>query len=373
MKQIGIGVIGWGFMGRTHTHALREMSLFYPDADFRPVLKCVCTRRIDQAQRAAEEMGFAAYTDDYRRLLARDDIDCVSICTPNEQHEEQALAAIAAGKNIYLDKPVATTYAAAKRIRDAAAEKGVLAQVVMNHRFWPSTIRAKQLVDEGRIGDILSFSCRYLHSGSVDPDKPIGWKQTMQGGVLLDLGFHVLDLMTWLTGDPEEVLCATRTLYPTRPTKDGGTESALADDHVSMLLRLPNGALGTVEASKIATGTEDEIAFEIYGTKGAIKWNLMDPNWLWFYDNTLPDVPYGGDKGFTRISCVARFDTPAGSFLPSKNTIGWDRAHMHCYFSFLDCVSKGIPPTPSLDDGARLQYLCDALRKSDEERRWVKL
>ncbi len=371
MQTINIGVIGWGFMGKTHTHVLREMPLFYPDAPFRPQLKSLCSRRLEMARQGAEDGGFETFTDDYRQLLQDKTIDAVSICTPNDLHEEMAIEALRAGKHVYLDKPVAVTYESARRIADAAKKAGVVTHVALNNRFWPSTQRAKEIVEEGRLGEILSFSVRYLHSGSVDPARPVGWKQLMQGGVLLDLGSHALDLAQWLCGTPREVFCALRTLYPKRPTRDGGTETNLSDDQAIMLLRMQNGALGTVEASKIATGAEDELVFEICGTKGALRLNLMDPNWLWFYDNTVPDAPYGGMKGYTRISCVARFPAPAGSFLPSKNTIGWDRAHMHCYYTFLNNVARGTQSSPSIEDGTELQYLMECCKQSSETSRWV--
>ena len=246
--------------------------------------------------------------------------------------------------------------------------------VVFNDRFFPSTLRAKQLAEEGKLGEITGFSCRYLHSGSLDANKPAGWKQLAVGGVLNDLAVHALDLITWMIGYPSSVFCATNRLYAERPLPGGGIAkgSEIAEDHAVMTLRMPNGALGTVEASKIATGSNDEMFLEITGTKGAIRWNLMEPDWLWFYDNTLPEGPYGGMKGFVRIECVARYPKPGGSFLPSKNTIGWDRGHMHCMYTFLEAVAHGKTPEPSLAHGAELQRLIDLAKQSEAEGRFLK-
>ena len=138
-----------------------------------------------------------------------------------------------------------------------------------------------------------------------------------------------------------------------------------------MMLRLPNGALGTVEASKITAGSTDVMYLEIAGTKGAIRWNLENPGWLEFYDNTQPEVPLGGLRGYTRIECVGRYPAPGGSFLPAKNAIGWGRGHMHSYYSFLKCVAEGTVPSPGLEEGARLQRLMDLMVISDREKRWV--
>lgn len=373
MRSIGIGIIGWGFMGRTHTHALRSIAMMYPGIDFSIRLVGVCSGHLENAEKAKEDLGFAFAADDYRELLKRDDIDVVSICTPNDMHEQMALDAIAAGKHVYIDKPLSVTYESAKRIADAAEKVGVCAQLVMNNRFFPSTIRAHQLIDEGRIGEITSFTGRYYHSGSVEAGKPAGWKQLMQGGVLLDLGSHILDLLTWYLGMPESVFSASRVLYPERPLRTGGTSRALAEDHIAILMKTASGVIGTVDVGKIQTGINDEMSFEIYGTKGAMKWSLTEPNWLDFFDNTIPEAPYGGMRGFKRIECVARYDKPAGTFLPPKNTIGWDRGHIHCYYSFLDCVAHGKKPQPNLRDGAALQYLMEKIKASSASGNWETL
>ena len=373
MRTLGIGVIGWGFMGKTHAQALRSLPLFYPGAGFNVALRCVCARHIENAREAARAVGFESYTDDYRELLARDDIDVVSICTPNDQHEEMALAAIRAGKHVYIDKPLAVTAQSAERIAAVAARSPVFTRMVFNNRYLPATLRAKQLVEEGRIGEVLTFNVRYLHSGSIDPNRPIGWKQQMQGGVLLDLGSHALDLLTWLTGYPKRVFCKTFTLYGDRPTRDGGREAALSEDHAQMLLELKNGAVGSVEASKIATGAGDELTLELRGTRGALKWSAMDASYLYFYDNTLPEADYGGLRGFTQIESVGRYPAPGGKFLPPKNAIGWERGHLHCYYTFLDAVARGERPENGIADGARLQKLMENLRRSAETGAWVEV
>lgn len=373
MKTIGYGVIGWGFMGRTHAQSARNVPLYYKNLDFRPALRMVCSRSEASVKDAMDMFGFPEGTQNWRELLARPDIDTVSICTPNDMHEEIAVAALRAGKHVYIDKPLAQDYAAARRIADAAKEAAGLAQLVLNCRFFPSTLRAKEICEEGRLGEITSFSCRYLHSGSVDGARPAGWKQLAGGGVLNDLASHALDLVAWLIGWPKEVFCATNRLFSKRPLPGGGYAKGdeIAEDQALLTLRMPCGALGTVEASKIATGANDEMTLEICGTKGALRWNLMEPDWLWFYDNTLPEGLYGGMKGFTRIECVARYPAPGGSFLPSKNAIGWDRAHLHCMYSFLDCISRGVAPEPSLEWGARLQECIDTAKRSAQEGRFL--
>ena len=373
MKTIRYAVIGWGFMGRTHAQAARGVPLYYKDLDFRPELSAVCSRRQSSVDDALSAFDFKKSTLDWHDIINDPEIDAVSICTPNAMHEEIAIEALKAGKHVYVDKPLADNYESAKRIAEAAAQSKGKSMIVFNDRFFPSTLRAKQIAEEGKLGEITGFSCRYLHSGSLDANKPAGWKQLAEGGVLNDLAVHALDLITWMIGWPKAVFCATNRLYDRRPLPGGGmAEGAqIAEDHAVMTLRMENGAIGTVEASKIATGSNDEMFLEITGTKGAIRWNLMEPDWLWFYDNTLPEGMYGGMKGFVRIECVARYPAPGGSFLPSKNTIGWDRGHMHCMYTFLEAIAHDKEPWPSLAHGAELQRLIDLAKQSEAEGRFL--
>ena len=374
MKTIGIGIIGWGFMGKTHAQALRSLPLFYPGALFNTALRCVCARHIENARAAAQAAGFERCTDDYRALLAQPDIDVVSICTPNALHEEMAVAALRSGKHVYIDKPLAVTAESALRIADAAESAPGFTRMVFNNRYFPATLRAKQLMDEGRVGRVLTFSARYLHSGSIDPDKPVGWKQGPEGGALLDMGSHALDLLTWLTGYPSRVFCKTFTLYPQRPAPGGGRTDALSEDHVQLMLELPGGAVGSVEASKIATGSNDELLLEIRGDRGALRWNAMNPNYLEFFDNALPEAAYGGMRGFTQIEAVGRYPAPGGKFLPPKSSVGWERGHLHCYYTFLDAVARGERPTENtVRDGARLQCLMADCLRAEQLGRWVEV
>lgn len=370
MKEIRVAVIGWGFMGRTHTHSLRAIPLMYPGIDFKPVLTCVCSRREEPLIDAVKAVGFERYTTDWKTLVNDPEIDVVSICTPNEQHEEMAIAFLNAGKHVYIDKPLAVTYESAMKIEEAAKKSASLTQMVMNNRFLPATMRAKELYEEGALGEIIGFHARYLHSGSIDEKKPAGWKQLGQGGVILDLLSHALDLVLNLTPAPKEVFCATNTLYGTRPVKDGSISNDISEDHALMTLRLTNGAIGTIEASKIATGTNDELSFEIYGKKGAVKFELMEPGWLWYFDNTVREAPLGGTRGWTRIECMGRYPSPAGTFLPPKNAVGWDRGHIHSYYSFLDCVAHGKTPSPSISDGAFLQKMLHLAHLSAQTGTW---
>ncbi len=369
MKTINAGIIGWGFMGRVHALALRAIPLYYPNIDFKINLKCICTRREDMARYAKDVCGFERCTTDYRELIAMDDIDVISICTPNSLHEAMAIEALRAGKHICIDKPIADTGASAMRIADAAAESNAYTHVLYHNRSYPAIRRAKQLIDEGRIGEIIEFSARYLHSGSIDPTKRANWKMQGEGGTMKDMGSHILDLCTYLIGYPARAICKTRRLYDQRPTLDGATRD-LGDDQAVMILEMANGALGTLEASKIATGAGDDLYLEIRGAKGALRWSLMEPNFLEYYDCAAQGSPIGGLRGWTRIETMGHFDSPGGESLLPKNAVGFERAHVQSYFDFLRCINENRPSDCDAAAAARLQCLMDDLFASDRSDTW---
>jgi predicted dehydrogenase len=324
------------------------------------------------AEFARDSLGYDYATDDYKELLSDNRIDVVNICTPNNLHYEMLTGAIAAGKHIYCDKPLVIDEKEAEAVANAAANAGLVCQVAFNNRFLPATLRARQLIEEGRLGRILSFRAAYLHSGSVDPNKPIGWKQDQDqaGGVLFDLGSHVIDLIYHLLGEYKRVMSHNVIAYPYRPTREGDMKKILAEDASIIIAELANGATGVIEASKIATGSSDELRFEINGDKGAIKFNLMDPNWLEFYDNTLPEAALGGERGFKKIECVQRFEKPGGAFPAPKSSIGWIRSHAHSLYSFIDCVNRNVPASPSFAEGAYVQKIMAMAIRSSNSGSW---
>lgn len=376
MKEIGVGIIGFGFMGKTHTYGYRTIPLYYDRLPFRIRLVGVCDTAAEVAETAKETLGFAFATTDPDAILARDDIQVVDVCTPNVFHKEIVLKALRDGKHVYCDKPLAATAAEAREILAAMDGSRSVTQMALQYRFFPVSLRARELVDEGRIGTPLSFRIQYLHSGSVDPTKPLGWKQDKRmggGGVLFDLGSHALDLAYFLMGEFEDVQARTRILYPQRPDRTGRMVDVDADDLAIVVATMRSGAVGTIEASKIATGTNDEMRVEIHGDKGALRFNLMEPNYLEFYDNTLPERPLGGLRGYTRIECCQRFDKPGGSFPSSKFSMGWIRAHVHCLYCFLACVDEGRTASPSFRDGAYIQEIMEKAGASDAEGRRIRL
>jgi predicted dehydrogenase len=359
-------------MGKTHTYGAKTLPLYYDTLPFLPRLVGVCGAHLESAQNMKEQNGFEFATTRLEDLLARRDIDAVTISTPNVFHRDQVLSVLAAGKHVYCDKPMAVNYAQALELTEAWKKSGLIAQVVHQFRCFPSVMRAKQLMTEGRIGNIMGFHGAYLHSGSIDRDKPMGWKQdkALGGGVLFDLGSHILDLLHSLLGDFSELFASTRILYPQRPGADGKMVRIHADDAAWILLKLPCGAQGMVEVSKIHTGTNDDLKFEIYGDRGAIRFDSNLPNWLEFFDNTRDEKALGGERGYTRIETMSAFERPGGSLPPAKFPLGWIRAHVHSFYNFCNSIYTGTPASPSFEDGAYVLKVLEAAYASAQAGAW---
>ncbi len=308
--ELGVGIIGFGFMGRAHTYGLINIPLYYHPVPFRVKHISVC-RRSAEGRAAAEQMGYyRKVVADYRELIDDPEIDVICVATPNRFHREHLIAAIQAGKHIYCDKPAVASLEDAREVEavmQACNYRGKT-QMVLHNRFMPAIMRAKQLVEEGFLGRVFQYRAAYLHASNIDPNKPRNWKSSKElggGGSLVDLGSHIIDLMQFLLGDIASIHATTETFIAERA--DAGTGERVpvdTDDLALMQARHVSGAVGTIEATKFATGICDEIRFEIHGASGAIRFNLMNPNWLEVYDVREASAPIGGMRGFKRIECV---------------------------------------------------------------------
>ena len=365
METLGVGIAGFGFIGKVHAYGYLNMPLFYDPPPLAAKLVGVATSNPDTLKRAQALMGFEFGTTSLPELIARDDIHIIHCCLPNHLHKPLLLEAIRRGKHIYCDKPLAFSAAEADEIV-AAMDKGRykgINQMTFQNRFLPATLRAKQLAEEGLLGRVLSFRAAYLHAGYVDPERPMSWRLDRKqggGGALYDLGAHLLDLLWWLLGDFAAVSAVTEIFTRERPVAKGASAKAPVevDDLALLTLRLKGGGLGTVEATRVATGANDELRLEIHGTQGALRFNLMEPNWLDVYDLRAPEEPLGGRRGFTRIECVQRYPRPA-VFPGPKFNPGWLRGHVACLHNFLSCIASGREARPSLRDGAYVQRVMD--------------
>ena len=370
-----VGFVGFGFIGKVHAYGYINMPMYYEPLPFQPVLSHVCTSRMETAKSGAELAGAENATTDFREITENPEIDIVHICTPNNLHREALLSALAHGKHIYCDKPIPANLEEAIEVADAISDYNGTAQMTLQNRFFPATLRARQLIDEGFLGKVLEFRCSYLHSGSADPNAPLKWKLSSDsgGGVIADLASHALDLMNFMLGDYDSLTAATSIAYTERPSvEDPETKVSVdAEDCVMILARMGNGALGHIEATKIATGSEDEIRFEIHGSDGALRFNGMDPHHLEIWNQHAASYPIGGVRGWTRVECGQRYPAPARGFPTPKAAVGWMRGHVACLANFLFDVAAGNPGNPGLHQGIYIQRLMDACRRSAHDGSWV--
>lgn len=375
MKTLRVGILGLGFIGKVHAYGYITLPLFYDKLGVRGKITHVCTSKAETAEAGREQLDAQVATTDYRDVTENPDIDVVHICTPNHLHKEALLSAMRHQKHIYCDKPLVVDMAEAEAVQGALADYRATAQMTLQCRFFPAVMRAKQLIEEGFLGQVLEFRAVYLHAGSASPIAPLRWKLSAAagGGVINDLASHAMDLVHYLLGDYRELVADTRIAYPDRPSAEDPSKRVKveAEDCVMLLARMANGALGNIEATKIATGTEDEIRFEIHGERGALRFNSMNSHFLEAFNATAPGAPIGGMQGWTSIATGQRFPAPASAFPGPKFSLGWIRVHAACLANFLEAVEKGEPGNPGLDQGIYVQYLLEQVRNSQANRQWI--
>lgn len=375
MSRIGIGLVGYGFIGRIHAASFSAVPWMYPGAPH-PRLVGVVTATAASAERARQEGGYPVATTSLSELLAREDIQAISCCTPNDAHREVLLAAMAAGKHVYCDKPLALNLEQAREIAALAAASRGIYQMTFQYRFVPAIQRARQLVRDGFLGRLFSFRAVYLHAGYTDPMRPMSWRLQYArsgGGAVMDLGAHVIDLLRYLVGEFRAVCATERTMIGRRPAGPGGPLVPVdVDDLLLAQAELDNGAIGTLEFSRLATGAEDDLRLELRGQDGALAFDLMQPDFLEVYDARQPDAPLGGSRGWTRVACLGRY-AEHGALPGPKFTQGWWRFHIASAFDFLRNIEQGHmnEGSPSFQDGLEAQRVVSALQLSAREGRWV--
>lgn len=374
-ETLGVGIVGFGFIGKVHAFASRSLPLFYDPLPVRTRLVGVCTATPESGRKAQEIAGFEFATTNPEELLAHPDISIIHVCSPNDAHRDLIIAALKAGKHIYCDKPLTRTVEEAEEVATLAETVSTIHRMTFNYRFAPATLRAKQLIEDGFLGEVFQFRGAYLHAGYIDPKRPRTWRTRMDksgGGAIMDLGVHIYDLMRHLlepvTGRFSNVNAILQTRIPERPDpKTGELLPVDVDDIALVQLETEQGIPGIIEASRLSTGVQDEMRFEIHGSKGAISFNLMEPNWLTIYDATIPEGPLGGSRGPQRIECVTRYPKPY-ALGATKNTIGWPQLHIHCLFDFLSAVAGSPDNGPTFTDGLDAQRFVEACQRSTATR-----
>jgi levoglucosan dehydrogenase len=298
----------------------------------------------------------------------------VDICVPNHLHEEIILAAAEAGKHIYCEKPLAMDVAQGQRIVSAVEQAGVKNQLNFNFRYYPAVTRARQMIREGFLGRVFSFRGCFYRSSYINPDKPLSWrlkKEIAGGGALFDLGSHILDLIYFLLGEFDSVQAIVDTLIKERPIAPDSKEKGPVDvdDIVLMQVRMADNTLGTIEISRMGTGATNDMKIEIFGEKGALRFDAEEPSWLEVFDVQDPDQPTGGMSGFRKVQAVGRFEghkVPDWSMAP-----GFVTTFVESQYRFLQAVSDDLQPSPTFRDGLHIQEIMQAAFKSSDEKCWV--
>ncbi len=368
--KLNIALLGHRFMGRAHSNAWRQVTRFF-DPPFEPVLKVVCGR--DEADLAtfADRWGWEETETDWRKIIERDDIDAIDISLPTFLHAETAIAAAAAGKHIFCEKPFALDGEQASSMLAAAEAAGVVHYLNHNYRRCPAVVLARQLIDAGEIGEITHWRGAYQQSWLLDADHPIDWKlrkATAGAGPLWDLGSHAIDLAHFLVGDIASVDCRMKNFITERPLAEAPDQRGEVEVECAALLttEFVNGALGSIETTRYATGRRNRHTFEIYGNRGALTWDMEDMNHLQFYSEQDPE----NARGFRDILATERCHDYVGNWWPPGHIIGYEHTFTHAAADFLEAVAAG--PTapgikPDFHDGVRITRVMEAALRADAD------
>jgi len=375
-KKLNVGLIGYGFMGRTHSNAYSKVNHFF-DLAYEPVRKVICGLDEKEAKAFAERWGYESHTTDWKSVIADDDIDLVDICVPNNVHAEIAIAAAKAGKAIICEKPLALNGVQAKTMVDAVEKAGVANLVSFNYRRVPAVTLAKQLIDEGRLGRIFHYRANFLQDWTISTQVPQGgmatWRLDVKAagsGVTGDLLAHCADTAMWHNGPIDTVCAMTETFVKERMhVETGKMEKVGIDDACTFMCRFDNGSLGNFESTRYARGHKALYTFEINGEKASIAWDLHDLHRLSYFDHADDSIVRGW-----RSVHVTDADMPYMDkwWVPGLQ-IGYEHTFVHQVADFLEGYAEGKPVSPTFKEALATQYLCDAVLKSAANKTWEKV
>ena len=371
-RKLNVALIGYDFMGRAHSNAWRQVGRFFSDLPFEPVLKVVVGRTEAKVAEARERLGFEEHATSWQQVLARPDIDIVDICTPGDSHAEIAIAAAAAGKSILCEKPLANSVGEAERMLAAVEKAGVVHMLCHNYRRCPAVALAKQLIDEGQLGEIHHYRGVYLQDWIVDPNFPRVWrleKARAGSGALGDILSHTMDLSRHLVGEPVAVSGLLKTFIsdrpmPGEPSKRGKVD---VDDAALALVKFASGAVGTYEGTRFAPGRKNYNRLEINGSRGSLVWDLERMNELDVY------IENGPLSGFRTISVTDGKHPYMSAWWPPGHIIGYEHSFTHTVHDFLRGIADGVSPRPNFEDGLQNQRVLDAIERSSSTGRWEKI
>jgi predicted dehydrogenase len=372
--EIGIGLLGYAFMGKAHTNAFKKISyMMYPPVAV-PRLAAICGRNEDAVAEAAKRYGYETYYTDWHKMIENDAVQVFDNGGPNNTHAEPTIAAAQAGKHIFCEKPLARTAAEAKTMLDAAEQAGVKHMVAFNYRFVPAVVQARKLIESGKLGRIYHWRAVYLQEWGMDPKMAISWrfqKDIAGSGALGDLGAHIIDLARFLVGEPKQVMGKTQNWLPQRPDGSGKMVKSDVDDAFVALMEFEGGALGTVEASRFCPGRKNYNSFEINGENGSIQFNLERLNELnVFWKGEEPRET----QGFHNALISETFHPYWANWWPHGHMLGWEHSFVHEFTHFFDAIVNDKPVDPygaTFADGYRNAVICDAILASAQGGRAV--
>ncbi len=381
-KTIHVGLIGQKFMGRAHSNAYNKVAKFF-DIDPAPEMTAVCGRDEKELSAFAQRWGWKSCETDWKKLVARQDIDLVDVAAPGNLHHDMAVAAAEAGKHVFCEKPLANNLKDAREMLAAVRKSGVVHMLCHNYRVCPAVALAKQMIAAGELGEIRHFRATYLQDWLIDPNFPINWrlrKETAGSGALGDLGSHIIDLGRFLVGEIAEVAGATKTFIAERPaegrssglsaTAGKGTEQVTVDDVAIFLARFAAGTLGTFEATRLAPGRKNYNRLEISGSRGSLVWNFEEMNVLEYYNCGDPPT----EQGFRRILATEGVHPFIAAWWPPGHVIGYEHAFVHAVFELMRKIGGATDTLmPDFLDGARCVAVLEAVTKSADQRAWVKV
>lgn len=384
-KTLNVALIGTKFMGKAHSNAFRQVGRFF-DLPAQPVMKVICGKDPAGTKAAAEQFGWEEFDTDWKRVVARPDIDIVDVSSSGNMHAPMVIAAAKAGKHIICEKPLANTIKEADEMLKAVKAAGVKHMCGFTYRFNPAIQTIKKLISSGKLGTIFHFRACYLQDWIVDPEFPLNWRLTKEGagsGALGDIGAHITDLCQFLVGDIAEVTAATETFIKERPLaeaqatiaaknqkKTGKKGKVTVDDAAIFLARFKSGnTLGTFEATRFAPGRRNYNSIEIYGSKGSVLWNQEDMHQFHYYNIADPAEL----QGFRKVLATDGAHPYAGNWWPSAHNIGYEHLFTHEVYEFLRQLNAKKVDYPTFEDGVKCQRVLGAVEKAAKTKKWEKV
>lgn len=372
-KQLRIALIGTGFMGRTHSNGYRRVPNFFPELAYEPVLQVVCSRNEAKVKAFAEQWGYASYETDWRKVLQRDDVDAVDICTPNDMHAEIAIAAAEAGKMVLCEKPLARTVAEGLKMVEAIEKAGVKNTVWYNYRRIPAVMLAKQIIDSGKLGKIYHYRANFLQDWTINENLTQGggnWRMDVDSagsGVTGDLLAHCIDTAMWLNGSIKDVSAVTETFVKERiHEKTGKMEKVGIDDACIFHCHFENGSLGLFESSRYARGHKALYTLEINGRNASLRWDLHDLNRLEYFDHSDESIV----RGWRSIHVTDGDQPYMNKWWVPGLSVGYEHSFVHQVADFLKAVETGSECHPNFRDSLETQRVCEAVIESANARAW---